>query len=101
MKAVGLTLYAAAPDAQPGQAEATKDPMLKHKEHGKHLLEVRKQLAFQGYTFKSPRQKVFDPRNGLKTIAADLQAAMQEDEDTRGRSMPREASSGFRRAMSL
>ena len=42
---------AAAPDAQPGQAEATKDPMLRDKVHGKHLLEVRKQLAFQGYTF--------------------------------------------------
>lgn len=43
----------AAPDAQPGQAEATKDPLLRDKEHGKYLLEVRKQLAFQGYTFVS------------------------------------------------
>lgn len=25
--------------------------MLRDKVHGKHLLEVRKQLAFQGYTF--------------------------------------------------
>lgn len=48
-----LNYAAAAPDAQPGQAEATKDPMLRDKIHGKHLLEVRKQLAFQGYTFVS------------------------------------------------
>ena len=27
--------------------------MLRDKVHGKHLLEVRKQLAFQGYTFVS------------------------------------------------
>jgi protein-serine/threonine kinase len=28
--------------------EATKDPILRHKEHGKHIMEVRKSTAFAG-----------------------------------------------------
>ncbi|WRT70461.1 uncharacterized protein IL334_007459 [Kwoniella shivajii] len=35
-------------------ADATKDPLLRDKTHGAHLLEIRKSLAFKGWTFKSP-----------------------------------------------
>ncbi|KAK8850341.1 hypothetical protein IAR55_004258 [Kwoniella newhampshirensis] len=35
-------------------AEVTKDPLLRDKTHGAHLLEIRKGLAFKGWTFKSP-----------------------------------------------
>ncbi|WWC65471.1 uncharacterized protein I303_108089 [Kwoniella dejecticola CBS 10117] len=35
-------------------ANATKDPLLRDKTHGAHLLEIRKSLAFKGWTFKSP-----------------------------------------------
>ncbi|WWD20522.1 hypothetical protein CI109_104998 [Kwoniella shandongensis] len=35
-------------------ADATKDPLLRNKTHGAHLLEIRKGLAFKGWTFKSP-----------------------------------------------
>ncbi|WVR08425.1 hypothetical protein IAU60_005480 [Kwoniella sp. DSM 27419] len=34
--------------------DATKDPLLRDKTHGEHLLEIRKSLAFKGWTFKSP-----------------------------------------------
>ncbi|WVF68109.1 hypothetical protein IAT40_002872 [Kwoniella sp. CBS 6097] len=34
--------------------DATKDPLLRNKMHGAHLLEIRKDLAFKGWTFKSP-----------------------------------------------
>ncbi|KAJ1026726.1 hypothetical protein NDA16_002324 [Ustilago loliicola] len=44
-------------------AEQPRDPMLRDREQGPKLLEMRKQLAFVGYTFKSP--KAFDPREQL------------------------------------
>jgi protein-serine/threonine kinase len=52
-----------APDG--GNPDATKDPMLRDKVHGKKLLEVRKQLAFQGFTYKRPKKQVYDPRKGI------------------------------------
>jgi len=36
-------------------ADATRDPLLKHKEHGQQILSDRKALAFAGFTHKSPR----------------------------------------------
>ncbi|WVQ70619.1 hypothetical protein IAR50_000139 [Cryptococcus sp. DSM 104548] len=42
------------PLAPPGTAQDSKDPLLRNKTHGAHLLEIRKQLAFKGWTFKSP-----------------------------------------------
>ncbi|KAH8915418.1 kinase-like protein [Atractiella rhizophila] len=59
-----------APDANPNAdpRDQTKDPMLKDRTHGQHLLEVRKQLAFQGFTFKRPKKSVYDPRNGVIDI---------------------------------
>ncbi|KAI0699252.1 kinase-like protein [Cytidiella melzeri] len=49
-------------------ADATRDPLLRDKVHGQEILEVRKALAFAGFTHKSPRaisyvraDKAFDP----------------------------------------
>ncbi|OCH95179.1 kinase-like protein [Obba rivulosa] len=49
-------------------ADATRDPLLRDKVHGHEILEVRKALAFAGFTHKSPRvisyvraDKAFDP----------------------------------------
>lgn len=49
-------------------ADATKDPLLRDKVHGQEILEVRKALAFAGFTHKSPRvisyvraDKAFEP----------------------------------------
>ncbi|KAL0956360.1 hypothetical protein HGRIS_002509 [Hohenbuehelia grisea] len=36
-------------------ADATKDPLLRDKVHGAEILDVRKALAFAGFTHKSPR----------------------------------------------
>jgi hypothetical protein len=36
-------------------ADATRDPMLRDKTHGAEILDVRKALAFAGFTHKSPR----------------------------------------------
>jgi len=36
-------------------ANATKDPLLRDKLHGEEILNVRKALAFAGFTHKSPR----------------------------------------------
>lgn len=44
----------AAPNGE--DPEATKDPMLRNKDHGKHLMKVRKSLAFVGYTYRKPKQ---------------------------------------------
>lgn len=48
--------------------DATRDPLLRDKVHGNAILEVRKALAFAGFTHKSPRavsyvraDKAFDP----------------------------------------
>ncbi|MBW0466650.1 hypothetical protein O181_006365 [Austropuccinia psidii MF-1] len=54
--------------AAPGQAGdvvTTRDPLLKHGTHGDEILETRKRHAFAGYTFKRPRQDIFDPRKGV------------------------------------
>ncbi|KAH9935291.1 kinase-like domain-containing protein [Fomitopsis serialis] len=49
-------------------ADATRDPLLRDRVHGQEILEVRKALAFAGFTHKSPRvisyvraDKAFDP----------------------------------------
>jgi protein-serine/threonine kinase len=50
-----------APSAQPlapangAPADATRDPLLRDKVHGKTVLEVRKAYAFAGFTHKAPR----------------------------------------------
>jgi protein-serine/threonine kinase len=73
--------------------------MLRHKTHGAEILDVRKALAFAGFTHKSPRaityvraDKAFDPRPDTYGKAL----------DGRGRSAFRDTrESGRGRAMSL
>ncbi|GAC93445.1 protein kinase [Pseudozyma hubeiensis SY62] len=81
-----------APLAAPGaadnpNADQPRDPMLRDRQQGPKLLEMRKQLAFMGYTFKSP--KAFDPREQLaderNVIAAERAAGMMPAHE-RGRS---------------
>lgn len=81
-----------APLAAPGvadnpNADQPRDPMLRDREQGPKLLEMRKQLAFVGYTFKSP--KAFDPREQLaderNVIAAERAVGMMPAQE-RGRS---------------
>ncbi|KAK4056654.1 hypothetical protein OIO90_002206 [Microbotryomycetes sp. JL221] len=45
------------PGMPPPSTTATKDPLLGHSQHGATLLELRKQMAFQGWTFKRPHKK--------------------------------------------
>ncbi|SNX84477.1 related to CBK1 - Serine/threonine protein kinase involved in cell wall biosynthesis [Melanopsichium pennsylvanicum] len=78
-------------------ADQPRDPMLRDREQGQKLLEMRKQLAFVGYTFKSP--KAFDPREQLgderNVIAAERAAGMMAKErDTS--SVPTEMGSRIR-----
>jgi len=47
-------------------ADQPRDPMLRDKQHGNNLLEMRKQLAFVGYTFKAPRDVNFMEETALK-----------------------------------
>jgi hypothetical protein len=48
-----------------GAATQTRDVLLGHHKYGADILETRKKHAFVGYTFKSPRREVFDPRRGF------------------------------------
>ncbi|KAG0149915.1 hypothetical protein CROQUDRAFT_668824 [Cronartium quercuum f. sp. fusiforme G11] len=54
-----------APVGQAGADDGTRDPLLSDRTYGAELLEMRKQHAFVGYTFKGPRREVFDPRRGV------------------------------------
>lgn len=88
----------AAKNGQPAPIEQARDPMLRDKAQGQHLLEMRKQLAFVGYTFKSP--KSFDPKAQLtesKIVAAERGAAEGNSNGT-----PSQLLSGSRlRSMSM
>ncbi|EJD52588.1 kinase-like protein [Auricularia subglabra TFB-10046 SS5] len=95
-------------------ADATRDPLLKDKVHGQYVLEVRKALAFAGFTHKSPRvisytradralnpvepsedESTFDHRQAHHGHEVD-------DEEPRGRSPMRQSSAGGRgRAISM
>jgi protein-serine/threonine kinase len=63
-------------------ADATRDPLLRDKVHGKTVLEVRKAYAFAGFTHKAPRavtyvraDRAFDlePEPQLPTAGVDGQ----------------------------
>ncbi|GAA5868106.1 hypothetical protein JCM3774_001023 [Rhodotorula dairenensis] len=58
----------ATPELVPGVPALviTHDPLLRHPIEGPHLLEVRKEYAFKGWTFKKPRDPIFDPRGGWR-----------------------------------
>ncbi|KIK67177.1 hypothetical protein GYMLUDRAFT_37234 [Collybiopsis luxurians FD-317 M1] len=69
--------------------DATRDPMLRDKVHGAEILDMRKALAFAGFTHKSPRafsyvraDRAFDPRSDEVDSPAEIQF--------RGRSAQRE-----------
>ncbi|KAI0092944.1 kinase-like protein [Irpex rosettiformis] len=80
-------------------ADATRDPLLRDKVHGQEVLEVRKALAFAGFTHKSPRaisyvraDKAFDPEPNT----------YGHEETDRGRSTVRSARDvGMGRAISM
>ncbi|PWN28132.1 kinase-like protein [Jaminaea rosea] len=65
-------LTAAENGGVPPPPDPARDPMLRDKAHGGRLLEMRKQLAFVGYTFKRPPG--FDPRDIDGEVAASAQA---------------------------
>lgn len=94
------------PEPVPGAppVEETKDPMLKDAVHGPQILEVRKQLAFQGWTFKGQKNKVYDPRDGITNLGKIKGGARGRAglEDIRGRPGSRiEGGSGFARSLSV
>ncbi|EIN11833.1 kinase-like protein [Punctularia strigosozonata HHB-11173 SS5] len=80
-------------------ADATRDPLLRDKVHGEQILEVRKALAFAGFTHRSPRaityvraDRAFDPDPGT----------YGHEEPERGRGTVRELHEvGKGRAMSM
>jgi hypothetical protein len=79
-----------------GRAYVTKDPLLRDPE----LLDIRKELAFKGYTFRYQRRRVIDPRDGLLDVR--LEGACEVKGDRQGESHPSWSASRLRaRALSL
>jgi len=79
-------------------ADATKDPLLRDKVHGEEILNMRKALAFAGFTHKSPRAVTYVRADR----AFDEGSQDETSEEPRGRSTirgPRDI--GSSRAMSL
>jgi protein-serine/threonine kinase len=89
-------------------ADATRDPLLRDKVHGEEILNVRKALAFAGFTHKSPRvvsyvraDKAFDPDPDTYGNS-DVPPPLVDIEGQRGRSTVREARDvGKGRAISM
>ncbi|PPQ77220.1 hypothetical protein CVT25_011066 [Psilocybe cyanescens] len=79
--------------------DATRDPLLRHKVHGAEIMDVRKALAFAGFTHKSPRtmdytraDKAFDALHDTKPVKGTV----------RGRPIVRETREvGLGRAISM
>ncbi|KAH7909038.1 kinase-like domain-containing protein [Hygrophoropsis aurantiaca] len=67
-------------------ADATKDPLLRDRVHGEEILNVRKALAFAGFTHKSPR--------AISYVRADR--AFDPDPNTYGQEQPQRGRSRFR-----
>ncbi|CAE6478552.1 unnamed protein product [Rhizoctonia solani] len=88
-------------------ADATKDPMLRHKVHGAHVLETRKAFAFAGFTHKSPRKISYATIDAILKPFEDhgaqrFPAAHGGDDEQRGRSTLREQGTiGRARAISM
>ena len=89
-------------------ADATRDPLLRDKVHGEEILNVRKALAFAGFTHKSPRvvgyvraDKAFDPEPDTYGNS-DASPLLVDLDDRRGRSTIRERRNlGKSRAISV
>ncbi|KAJ6625905.1 kinase-like domain-containing protein [Mycena sp. CBHHK59/15] len=65
-------------------ADATRDPLLRHEVHGAEIMDVRKALAFAGFTHKSPRV--------ISYVRADK--AFDSQPDSYGQSQPDPSSYG-------
>lgn len=50
-----MTLFQPLAPANGAPVDATRDPLLLNKAHGAEIMDVRKALAFAGFTHKSPR----------------------------------------------
>jgi hypothetical protein len=82
--------------------DATKDPLLKHTIHGAEILDVRKALAFAGFTHKSPR--TIEYTRAEKAFGAWLEDTPKFPKGTtvRGRPLVRETRDiGLGRAISM
>jgi len=80
--------------------DATRDPLLRHKIHGAEIMDVRKALAFAGFTHKSPRAVEYMRADG----AFDNLPSMQHvaNDTVRGRPLVRETRNiGLGRAISM
>ncbi|KAF9482115.1 kinase-like protein [Pholiota conissans] len=79
--------------------DATRDPLLRHKLHGAEIMDVRKALAFAGFTHKSPRAVEYTRADG----AFDVDPSPQVVKGTvRGRPLVRETRDiGLGRAISM
>ncbi|GAA5854195.1 hypothetical protein JCM8547_001730 [Rhodosporidiobolus lusitaniae] len=55
-----------APEIAPGvpAPDTTRDPLLRHPVEGQNLLALRKQQAFAGWTYKKPKNAVYDVKRG-------------------------------------
>ena len=88
--------------------DATRDPLLRNKTHGEEILNVRKALAFAGFTHKSPRvvgyvraDKAFDPEPDTYGNS-DTSPPLVDMDDQRGRLAVRENRDlGKNRAISM
>jgi len=80
--------------------DATKDPLLRHKIHGAEILDVRKALAFAGFTHKSPRTIEYTRADRAFDAQADSRPAAKGT--LRGRPLVRETRDiGVGRAISM
>ncbi|CAK5281804.1 unnamed protein product, partial [Mycena citricolor] len=87
--------------------DVTRDPLLRHAVHGAEILDVRKALAFAGFTHKSPRvisnvraDKMFEPQPNSYGQTPHEPSYGQGTVRERGRSALREPKQGGR-AISL
>jgi len=74
--------------------DATRDPILKDKVHGEHILSIRKDLAFAGFTHRAPRR--------LDYTRLDMIYPGEEPNHERGRNAHRQSGTvGRGRALSM
>ncbi|KAF4620429.1 hypothetical protein D9613_000392 [Agrocybe pediades] len=81
--------------------DATKDPLLRHKLHGAEIMDVRKALAFAGFTHKSPRTIEYTRADKAFNVN-ELQETLPAQRTVRGRPLVRETREvGVGRAISM
>ena len=83
-----------------GAPDATRDPLLEHKIHGAEIMDVRKALAFAGFTHKSPRAVEYMSADGVFDNLPSMQHVAKDT--VRGRPLVRETRNiGLGRAISM